>query len=189
MRCLTVRQPWAWAILHGGKDVENREWYTSFRGTIAIHAASTFGMPKDDFADYLGDLYGEPWKSMAERFGEIKGPNDIRGRIIGTVEVYDCVSDRKCDSPWKADGYEFFCWLLRNPQPLEVPIPAKGQLGFWNAPDEWFEAGYVPEEPAEVNKELEHMRRVRDFVRAGQAPARDGGLFTDLEKSLDRGRE
>lgn len=24
MRILTVRQPWAWAIIHGGKDVENR---------------------------------------------------------------------------------------------------------------------------------------------------------------------
>ena len=50
-------------------------------------------------------------------------------------------------------------------------------------------AGYVPEEAVAVNKEIEHMSRVRDFVRAGQAPARDGGLFTDLEKSLDRGRE
>ena len=24
MRVLTVRQPWAWAIIHGQKDVENR---------------------------------------------------------------------------------------------------------------------------------------------------------------------
>jgi hypothetical protein len=24
MRALTVRQPWAWAIVHGGKDIENR---------------------------------------------------------------------------------------------------------------------------------------------------------------------
>jgi hypothetical protein len=24
---LTVRNPWAWAIAHGGKPVENRSWY------------------------------------------------------------------------------------------------------------------------------------------------------------------
>ena len=24
---LSVRQPWAWAIIHGGKDVENRTKY------------------------------------------------------------------------------------------------------------------------------------------------------------------
>jgi hypothetical protein len=23
-RVLTIRQPWAWAIIYGGKDVENR---------------------------------------------------------------------------------------------------------------------------------------------------------------------
>ncbi len=26
MRALTVKQPWAWAICHAGKDVENRGW-------------------------------------------------------------------------------------------------------------------------------------------------------------------
>lgn len=25
-RCLTLRQPWAWAVCHAGKDVENRGW-------------------------------------------------------------------------------------------------------------------------------------------------------------------
>jgi hypothetical protein len=39
MRALTVRQPWAWAIPHAGKDVENRTWTNRFvTGTIAIHA-------------------------------------------------------------------------------------------------------------------------------------------------------
>lgn len=23
---LSVRQPWAWAIIHAGKDIENRSW-------------------------------------------------------------------------------------------------------------------------------------------------------------------
>jgi hypothetical protein len=41
MRALTVRQPWAWAIVHGGKDVENRtrNLAGSYRGPVAIHAA------------------------------------------------------------------------------------------------------------------------------------------------------
>ena len=24
--CLSIRQPWAWAIVKGAKDVENRKW-------------------------------------------------------------------------------------------------------------------------------------------------------------------
>ena len=40
MRILTVRQPWAWAIIHAGKDVENRSRNIAgyYRGPVAIHA-------------------------------------------------------------------------------------------------------------------------------------------------------
>lgn len=39
MRILTVRQPWAWAIIHGQKDVENRvrNIAGNYRGPVAIH--------------------------------------------------------------------------------------------------------------------------------------------------------
>jgi hypothetical protein len=35
---LTVRQPWASAIFHAGKDIENRVWPTDYRGRLWIHA-------------------------------------------------------------------------------------------------------------------------------------------------------
>jgi hypothetical protein len=40
IRALTVRQPWAAAIATGAKTVENRTWSTTYRGTLAIHAAA-----------------------------------------------------------------------------------------------------------------------------------------------------
>ena len=45
---ISVRQPWAWAIVHGGKDIENRDWKASnpglrFRGAVAIHASAARG--------------------------------------------------------------------------------------------------------------------------------------------------
>ncbi|MBB3041198.1 hypothetical protein [Nocardioides soli] len=40
MKALTVQQPWAWAIVHGGKDVENRTQAWSYRGLLAIHAGA-----------------------------------------------------------------------------------------------------------------------------------------------------
>lgn len=41
LRILTVRQPYAWAIIHGGKDIENRSRNIAgdYRGPVAIHAA------------------------------------------------------------------------------------------------------------------------------------------------------
>ena len=47
---LSVRQPWAWAIIFGGKDIENRSVAAKrsgkmTTGMICIHAA--FGLKKD----------------------------------------------------------------------------------------------------------------------------------------------
>ena len=38
MKCLSIRQPWAWAIIHAGKDIENRCWPTSYRGPDGVIA-------------------------------------------------------------------------------------------------------------------------------------------------------
>ena len=39
MRALTIKQPWVHAILHEGKDIENRSWQRDFRGSLALHAS------------------------------------------------------------------------------------------------------------------------------------------------------
>jgi hypothetical protein len=41
MKCVSLHQPWAWAVLHAGKKVENRTWATRHRGPLLIHAART----------------------------------------------------------------------------------------------------------------------------------------------------
>ena len=40
MKALTVKQPWVHAILHEGKDIENRSWQCSFRDWLALHAGA-----------------------------------------------------------------------------------------------------------------------------------------------------
>jgi hypothetical protein len=42
LKALTIRQPWAWAIIHAGKDIENRSWNSRLRGTTAIHAGFAY---------------------------------------------------------------------------------------------------------------------------------------------------
>jgi ASCH domain len=41
MRTLSLRQPWAWLVVNGYKDIENRSWRTNHRGPLVIHASST----------------------------------------------------------------------------------------------------------------------------------------------------
>lgn len=35
---LSIRQPWAWLIVNGHKDIENRTWSTKHRGLFLVHA-------------------------------------------------------------------------------------------------------------------------------------------------------
>ena len=41
MKALSVRQPWAWAIIYALKNIENRGWPINYRGDVLIHAAKT----------------------------------------------------------------------------------------------------------------------------------------------------
>lgn len=53
MKALSVRAPWWWAILHG-KPIENRDWYTSFRGRFYLHASNNWN---------IGDI-SEDWDDV-----------------------------------------------------------------------------------------------------------------------------
>ena len=133
MKVLSVRQPWAWALIHGGKDVENRTWRTSYRGPLAIHAGSRFDMSKAEWHNLsVSPTIGEPWHSMARGYNAQS--DHVLGAIIGIVDLVDCLPSWQCDSPWKADP-DYFCWKVANPRALEVPVLIKGQLGLFDVPD------------------------------------------------------
>lgn len=82
---LTVRQPWASAIFHAGKDVENRSWSTDYRGRLWIHSGLATGWAGPDaWADAHG--LWVPEEPLP------------RGVILGSVQLVGVV--RNADSPW-----------------------------------------------------------------------------------------
>jgi hypothetical protein len=86
---LSVRQPWAWLLVNGYKDVENRNWQTNFRGKCIIHASKTF--------DHLG--YRWVKNNFGKKIKDFPAQDQFdRGGIIGWVEISDCVTEY--DSPW-----------------------------------------------------------------------------------------
>ena len=115
---LSIRQPWAWAIIHAGKDVENREWPTKMRGPICIHAAKSSAWQEWDEA--TGFMHFDMGIVAPLRSGI------AMGGIIGTAEIVDCVE--ASDSPWFFGRYGF---VLRNVQPVDF-IPVRGALGFFD---------------------------------------------------------
>lgn len=126
MKALSIRQPWAWMILHAGKDIENRSWETFTRGTVLIHASK--GCTN---AEYDNAIEGARMLELNASHAEvlINAPplkSLERGGIIGSVEIVDCVRGKR--SAWHAEGQ--FGFVLRDAKPLPFR-PCTGRLGFF----------------------------------------------------------
>lgn len=114
---LSIRNPWAWLIANGHKDIENRDWPTKYRGWFYIHT----GLKLDDGAAL----------SIARIALDLPKPIEFpptyeKGGIIGMAEIVDCVE--QSDSPWFFGQYGF---VIRNARPGDF-IPCKGRLGFFH---------------------------------------------------------
>lgn len=125
MKVLSIRQPWAWCIIHAGKDIENRDWRTPFRGRFLVHAGK--GMTRAEYEDCLETLHAVSGVRRFPRgltlppFGDLE-----RGGVVGSVDLVDCVEHS--DSPWFFGRYGF---VLRDPAPFPF-FKMTGQLGFFD---------------------------------------------------------
>jgi hypothetical protein len=118
MKALSVRQPWAWAIVTGIKTVENRSRPTRHRGPLVIHASRSRRSLRGDFSNLLPNL--PPVEQL-----------DF-GALVGVVEVVDCVPVAEVEGDPFAVGP--WCWLLAGARRIR-PIPFKGQVAMFKVPD------------------------------------------------------
>jgi hypothetical protein len=133
MKAITVKQPWAWLITAGHKDIENRNWTTPYRGPILIHAGKEVDKDYWKIANHVRDEFGieiPEWTELP------------LGSIVGIAEITDVVESS--ESPWwQSDSRYGF--VLANARPLP-PRSAIGQLGIYDAAFEMIEGElkYVP---------------------------------------------
>jgi len=147
MKALSIKQPWAWLICAGYKDIENRNWkigrnarygaYSSYDVAnfsinlperIYIHAGKK---PDDIGSETWSSIYNNvplpAWQyvwSKSQWLGKVFGLT--LGAIIGEVDIIGCVE--QSDSPWFIGKYGF---TLANPVLYGKPIPYRGALGFF----------------------------------------------------------
>jgi hypothetical protein len=113
---LSIRQPWAWLIVHGFKDIENRAWRTAYRGPFLVHAGLQI------------DAGGYDWAAAQGRFGLPPVGELPRGGIVGRARVVDCVTSSP--SQWFEGPYGF---VLADQQPVPF-VPLRGRLRFFEVP-------------------------------------------------------
>lgn len=120
---LSVRQPWAWAIIYARKNIENRSSFAITKGSvdprrIAIHAAQSMSQAE----------YHKAAEYMLEKCGIVCPPPDKlpRGCIVGSVQVLRVVNDS--DSPWFMGPRGL---VLADPLPYRPKGKTAGQLGYF----------------------------------------------------------
>lgn len=116
--CLSVRQPWAWLIVHGWKNVENRTWPTKFRGRVLIHASKVMTRGDYDACRLFIASHG-----MHVEIPQFKAL--ARGGIVGETTILDCVTHHP--SEWFTGPFGF---VVDGNKPLPF-VPMNGQLGFF----------------------------------------------------------
>ncbi len=125
MKAMSIKQPWVYAILRAGKDIENRSWKRDFRGWLAIHAS------------------GQPAHGARLPSG-LPTPNTTTlpySAICGVARVVDIVTESPSIWYWTPeDGTINYGWVLADATPLQTPIPCKGALGLWEVPPDIFRA-------------------------------------------------
>ena len=122
MKCLSVSQPFADLIISKKKTIELRKWNTNFRGEFLIHSPQKIRI--------------QDCKRL-----KINPKNLVKGAIVGKAEIYDVkkynskkeVND---DKQFHFAGKKFqdrtYGFMLKNFKAFRIPIPWKGQLGFFD---------------------------------------------------------
>ncbi len=108
MKCISISQPWAWAILAGLEHVAYRWHSTDYRGDLLIYASSSdMCWEREQLA-----LYGAAapcWEDLPQEM------------VVGIVELWAC--GRAKQGEW--------LWVLRNPRFIE-PVLARPGKGLYN---------------------------------------------------------
>jgi hypothetical protein len=126
VKALSVRQPWAFAIVMGFKPVENRDFTRQHRGPTLIHTG------KNAEHGNLTPVLMQIADQSCMRLRDVRALYDKHfalGAIVGKVNIADCVKSHP--SKWFFGPFGF---VMTDAQWCE-PFPWRGQFDFFEVPE------------------------------------------------------
>lgn len=162
---LSIRQPWAWLIANGWKDIENRTWWTSQRGRFLIHAGLRAEL------EAIEDLRAGRHPVTGERMQRMDLPAAFDcGGIVGIATVTDCLD--ASPSPWFVGPYGF---VIQDAEPVPF-LPLPGALSFFRSTFSPAELEYGEQRA----QEMAAAAAAREVRAARKASAKIAGDTSDL---------
>jgi activating signal cointegrator 1 len=131
VRALTISQPYASLIANGEKWVENRTWYTPYRGPLAIHAGKgSQYLDKQELAAYPTGCIIAVARLVACVRLPLSFPPDVAQLQRAGIDTNSFLRHEHTEGPC--------CWVLDDVRKLTKQIPYNGAQGIWLLPDSLF---------------------------------------------------
>lgn len=130
---LSVRRWWAWSIFELPdalwKCVENRDWFTEYRGPVLIHSSKTG--TNIEYNEAVFSILGETHELGRNELIRIPTKSEMpSGGIVGAVDIVDVI---KGHAPWRNRANYGF--VLANRRKCQF-VPCRGQERFFRPPAE-----------------------------------------------------
>ncbi len=127
MHALTFHQPWAHAICHLGKRVENRGWALPrwlLGRSLAIHAGKSIASVIEDADDLRAEGFDVPWELV---LGAVVAVATVSQRVTSAADL------RADQRRWWVGPHG---WCFTHVVALQNPVPARGLRFLWPLPVE-----------------------------------------------------
>ncbi|BCM88749.1 hypothetical protein IAD21_00591 [Abditibacteriota bacterium] len=119
----SILQPWAYLVVNGYKEIENRSWPSRFKGRLLIHAGKGF-----DLDGWVSLTRSDYWRGICPKLPKL-GDFD-RGGIVGMTTMTGCVTES--ESPWFMGEYGF---TMKDATPLPF-MALRGTRGFFSVQEQ-----------------------------------------------------
>lgn len=119
--CLSIHQPYASFLVAGIKKHEGRNWYSSHRGRLWIHATST--SPTDAEIKHLKDFYQGLYENKFDF------PTNLpTGCLVGYVDLKNVLPQEEYASIYQpCESPSPFVFICENHQELQLKFPMPGK--------------------------------------------------------------
>ena len=157
MRLLSLHEPWATLMALKAKRIETRDWATSYRGPLAIHASKHGMSLQDTLMQCLNPAFYDalqaypPFEEMARKWpgnikkAAIKDAFPDRGKIVCVVNLKQCwptdsaaMGEILNHTEREFGNYEpnRFGWITEHLFTLPEPISFTSKQGLVNVPQQ-----------------------------------------------------
>lgn len=148
MKALSLSRPWDYAVLHLGKDVENRSWATNYRGRVFIHRARSWDEDGWRWLMECAQVSAEAKEKLQAMWHEQHGVRHVfrATGLVGEVDITGCIKKNvSCAGPGKAESIAEYCpayfspwffgpygFLLANAVAYDSLVPYRGRPGMFD---------------------------------------------------------